>query len=531
MFCTAFRGRFVGSTMTQSFARGACRAERGRFVLASFASLCCIFMLSVVLLASSLPQMTKQVKQVARKAHSDIVGLASNLATKAEMSVFSCSFFILPTVQLQGAAEADIMWAVSGCQGSQAEVHVWEEQSSSLPTVIRVPARLQHNNSSVKVFRAANISMGSSAFAYEVQHTAPRPLPALRPRGATKDVVLSSDTMTVKMPRAEVSTHSEACIGLVSDSQYGAGTLRELVWNFENLGAWPAPHRTSPGPGTPLEVIEPQPLPALCGRSQNLDLLVHGGDFVHEGGMTEWQQYAWSPMHDNGFLSSIPLLATVGNHDVAAKVPTAEMLGVSGARLAGEMLGRGVMTCASVSVGPIFLVTVNSLTDNSHCLDIELSSSQAQGAAFRVLITHVPPYVEFWEPQAWEAKGEKHQADLSREVYLPIAKRTRVDLFIAGHSHVYQRSSATSTPLQLPVLATIGGGGGNLEDLSRAGRVADTGIFAVTKASFHSVVLHASMKEGGESLLEWVALSQEMEVLDSFTISAARTGVQISSAS
>ncbi|KAJ1926723.1 hypothetical protein EC988_010277, partial [Linderina pennispora] len=96
----------------------------------------------------------------------------------------------------------------------------------------------------------------------------------------------------------------------------------------------------------------------------------------------------------------------------------------------------------SLSVGTARIIVLDAecpSPEQSAFLNRELQSAVFQGAEFKIIAIHVPPYVEFWDPYAWNGKGEKHWDEHIRTEYDPLSRKHGVDLVISGHQHNYQR--------------------------------------------------------------------------------------------
>lgn len=129
----------------------------------------------------------------------------------------------------------------------------------------------------------------------------------------------------------------------------------------------------------------------------------------------EWQLYWFSPLqilnrpekaaeslsvNSQYQLRQIPILPVVGNHD-------------------GEVFRNAYgldQTFASYSIGPLYFVIIDGASQDAQqrdWLSQELSSEGWKSAEFRIVISHIPPYMEYWEAGAWE-RGEKNWNGLKR---------------------------------------------------------------------------------------------------------------------
>jgi hypothetical protein len=114
-----------------------------------------------------------------------------------------------------------------------------------------------------------------------------------------------------------------------------------------------------------------------------------------------------------------------------------------------------------------------------------------------IVLVHIPPFIEYWDPVAWHNGSESEWGAHVRTAFLPalLDGHCQVDAILGGHSHIYQRGDLRllrPSPSSKPVLlAVLGGAGGALED-TRSGHVADYGVYRVSSAQHHFVSLSAS---------------------------------------
>ncbi len=327
------------------------------------------------------------------------------------------------------------------------------------------------------------------------------------------------------------------CVGLLGDSQLNASMFATVLQRFTQLDTWPNVDH-----GASRSAHGSAGHGRLCTGRQRPHLLLHAGDSIQYGGAEEWRHLAIDPVHavqDDNVL--LPMLRVLGNHDLAGSPPftpegqrrhaatqsrltlhlPASLMHPTAARpqdIARFMLGDSAFTCSTAHSGALRVVTVNSLADNSACLRKALRTPLPRNVHFTLLLTHIPPVIEYWERKAWFELGEARWTDISREKYLPLAIEMGVDLFVGGHSHLYQRSHLNRTG---PVLAIVGGAGGALEAPAPEGRVQHTGVYAVTALQHHGVLLEVTpAQDGRQAQLHWVAATPDGQVLDHFTLHA-----------
>jgi len=224
------------------------------------------------------------------------------------------------------------------------------------------------------------------------------------------------------------------------------------------------------------------------------DFMIHTGDTVQNAREPrEWHAYLFGPLEGNAVGAKVPLVLARGNHDGPES---------------GRYSDYAPLPPFALSVGCVRLIVLDGEMDTAaqeNWLRLQLESRQAKAAAFLVVVTHIPPFVEFWEPEAWNARGEKHWGRFVRDKYVPMFEAAGVDLVIAGHSHLYQRGERNGVNYLV-----VGGGGGDLE----ATRVEDYHMYAVTKLVHHYGVLRT---EAG-CALEWRAFDKNDEAIDSLRL-------------
>jgi hypothetical protein len=82
----------------------------------------------------------------------------------------------------------------------------------------------------------------------------------------------------------------------------------------------------------------------------------------------------------------------------------------------------------------------------------------ADSTKLRMILVHVPPFVEAWGVRAWRNGGGWSEAelllDLLLAVWAPVSPGGTApkppSMFVSGHSHIYQRGSPSTTHLSTP---------------------------------------------------------------------------------
>lgn len=138
---------------------------------------------------------------------------------------------------------------------------------------------------------------------------------------------------------------------------------------------------------------------------------------------------------------------------------------------------------------------------------------------FLVVLLHVPPFVEFWDPAAWSS-GDSAASMAVQRAWIPLFERYRVHMVVSGHSHIYQRGIRNGIRYVI-----IGGGGGSLDNE----RVADTGVYSVTAQVHHYATMQVDVPSHDANeeiqsnpssglMLRWRVFDTEHSEIDSFTI-------------
>ncbi|KAJ2217084.1 hypothetical protein EV179_000851 [Coemansia sp. RSA 487] len=263
-------------------------------------------------------------------------------------------------------------------------------------------------------------------------------------------------------------------------------------------------------------------------RRTSPDAILHVGDTIQSvRKLSEWQTHLFSPVEDvGGFLHSVPFVYVPGNHDHDKKRGSGNMnyymdmyhgiYNTGGLRSEKVANGDYHRFYHSVSLGSARVIALDAecpSKEQSEFLVRELQSESFQNAHFRIVAVHIPPFIEFWDPFAWNHKNEKHWGEHVRLEYDPLFRKYGVDLVISGHQHNYQRSTIrrNGPPADDDTItyAIVGGAGGVID----YDRVEDWKMYNATYTGFHYVLLDVSDKE-----LQWSAYDVSGVVIDQFKI-------------
>lgn len=309
--------------------------------------------------------------------------------------------------------------------------------------------------------------------------------------------------------RKSVSPASESVsttVAVVGDSQAGASVFREVLRELSTL---------------------------------NPVALVHLGDVVQDDrSASEWHTKFLGPLAQH---LNVPVLLTRGNHDV----------NMWNRMQKGDVsLSSSPMNILSphgwfgVTIGAVRFLVLDSVTGTSldpaqmAWLTCELKSRPFLSATFRVAVTHIPPFVEYWDSDAWFGEKQESQWGIwSRTTFSTLLEQHGVELIMSGHSHLYQRGSRIVQNASSPFHGSrthyviTGGGGGTLERPGEnSARVVNWGnMYNVTHFGHHFVTLRTEKRpsESTPSMLIIDAYRPNGVVIDSFVIEGRKRWVVV----
>eukprot|EP00944_MAST-04C_sp_MAST-4C-sp1_P012707 g12707.t1 len=222
------------------------------------------------------------------------------------------------------------------------------------------------------------------------------------------------------------------------------------------------------------------------------DLLIHLGDAVQDAAIKrEWHSYFFSPLLRLPFATQIPLIMAQGNHDIIESFHLEGTFTIKNPK-------RFDNTYFSISIGSaIRFVILNSNVDDlkqDAFMLQEFGSDEFKAASYRIVLCHIPPFIEFWDPKAW-SNGEKDWGAHVKTKWVPLFEQHKVDVVVSGHSHIYQRGRKNGI-----VYIVSGGGGASLEDMEK-NRVADYDFYKVTIGKHHLLRLKVVRKRKNRKLV------------------------------
>ena len=251
------------------------------------------------------------------------------------------------------------------------------------------------------------------------------------------------------------------------------------------------------------------------------NLAIHLGDVVQDADVVrEWHSYFFRPLEFRGLSNRIPWIVARGNHDIINKqrVFPNRGNGTSGPApifVNDRAFSNGGMHFFSITVSSIRFVVLDTNVNSREqreFLESEFQSSEFLTAAFRVVLCHIPPFLEYWNPGAWFEGGESAWGAFVKWEWNPMFRRAKVDVVISGHSHIYQRGKSDG------VQYIISGGGGALLEELQNNRVDDYGFYTVTKQVNHFLEMTF---QSSRCQLEFRAINLNGKAVDTFQVEGA----------
>jgi 3',5'-cyclic AMP phosphodiesterase CpdA len=218
---------------------------------------------------------------------------------------------------------------------------------------------------------------------------------------------------------------------------------------------------------------------------------VSTGDNVYQSGAPAEFAAAWTAPYGWVDSEGIPVIATLGNHDVETNDGTPVM----------RLLGMPARWYTK-RIGPVefFVLDANEPTNPDQLRFLEQAIAEST-ARWKVAVFHQPAY-------SCSRHGSSPEVDA---VWLPILARDGVDLVLNGHDHTYQRFG----PIHGTTYVVTGGGG--------AGLYYETDCPAGTpQPDVHETVHNFVTLTTDESTLRLQALNADGRVIDRVTLNEPR---------
>ena len=244
--------------------------------------------------------------------------------------------------------------------------------------------------------------------------------------------------------------------------------------------------------------------------NKRVEYLIHAGDAVQNyPSLRQWQTDFVGPLTYYGLGQTMPMIYAHGNHD---HDPTYEY------HYTRVSPSSDPWYAFSMADGAIRFVILDSNLDweqQDEWLRHELAGHAFQHASFRVVVVHVPPFLEYWDPDAWNNKGQKEWGSFVKTRFVPLFEKYGVDLVISGHQHNYERGQHNGIHYTI-----IGGAGGDLD----FERVENYGMYESTSLDFHFVLLEfrppSSTQRNAPWQLVWETYNLDGRKIDSVTLDA-----------
>ncbi|KAG1138663.1 hypothetical protein G6F37_009569 [Rhizopus arrhizus] len=203
------------------------------------------------------------------------------------------------------------------------------------------------------------------------------------------------------------------------------------------------------------------------------DYLLHAGDAVQNyPSLRQWQTDFTDPLTVFGLGQTKPMVYAHGNHDF----DTSSVYSYTRS-------GEHPWFSFTMAAGAIHFIVLDSNLDweiQDDWLRQETTTEAFKRAQFRIVVVHVPPFLEYWDPEAWFGLKQSEWSAFIKERYVPLFEASGVDLVISGHQHNYERGERNGIQY-----AIIGGAGGDLD----FDQVKDWGMYEAKLFDFHFVLL------------------------------------------
>lgn len=282
-------------------------------------------------------------------------------------------------------------------------------------------------------------------------------------------------------------------IAIVGDNQFGLRTFKQIIKRLINIKSYLPHFKSAFGPRQIIHHFYKNPIKP--------DLLFHLGDAVQDShNLIQWQTDFWDPFtHQNPMASELPILYTRGNHDFD---PSSSNIYSGGLPLIqiGELNRSQTSTLSPTS--PLEIPGIAEADQNYTTIKIhkphphsratyhaysphprvrvlvcdsnleptreaypgsklsevdeherwllwEMARPEWKEASIRIILVHVPPFVEYWDPTMWLGGHENLWGQYVRTRFAPhfhaLSTLTRrydippASMVISGHSHAYSR--------------------------------------------------------------------------------------------
>lgn len=236
--------------------------------------------------------------------------------------------------------------------------------------------------------------------------------------------------------------------------------------------------------------------------------LLHAGDAVQNyQTLRHWQTDFAAPLAMHGLCQSHPLIYAHGNHDYDIREDYTY-----------TRSHQHPWFAISMANGAVRFIVLDSNVDwemQDIWLRDEIKSKSFLEAQFRIVVVHVPPFLEYWDPEAWFQLKQSEWGAFVKDRYVPIFEEGGVDLVISGHQHNYERGERNGIHY-----AIIGGAGGDLD----FEQVKDWGMYEARLLDFHFVMMEIRppTTQNEAWSLQWETFDIQNRKVDSIVIPSQR---------
>ncbi|KAI8083357.1 Metallo-dependent phosphatase-like protein [Gilbertella persicaria] len=241
---------------------------------------------------------------------------------------------------------------------------------------------------------------------------------------------------------------------------------------------------------------------------QKPHFLLHAGDAVQNyPSLRQWQTDFAAPLTAHGLVQTMPLIYAHGNHDY-------DTVGdYTYSRSANSDTPWFAFSMANNAIRFIVLDSNLDWDSQDEWLRQEIKTDEFKRAQFRIVVVHVPPFLEYWDPEAWFQLGQSEWGAFIKDRYVPLFEEGGVDLVISGHQHNYERGERHGVHY-----AIIGGAGGDLD----FEQVKDWGMYEAKLLDFHFVMLEFRPSEVPNEpwVLQWDTYDIKGQKVDTALIAA-----------
>jgi hypothetical protein len=89
------------------------------------------------------------------------------------------------------------------------------------------------------------------------------------------------------------------------------------------------------------------------------------------------------------------------------------------------------------TVGDLYFIVLDSNMDKDEeqlkWFQRQLKSNNRKLCTFTIVVVHIAPFIEYWNPMPWNDLGEKYWGAYIRYNYVPLFDEFHVDLVLSGH--------------------------------------------------------------------------------------------------